>query len=356
MRGPVVFAVNGSPESAMGQRAQAFCQRIGPHWRPVLVHRPAGSILAAFPAMHAQIREAAPGAVYVLDMSAAGTMAALLSKALSRIPVVIDTGDAITELARNARLRGRAGIWATAALEWCGLHLPDHIVVRGSYHREFLAKQGVRSTWIPDGFEKELFYPPDRRAVNAAMHIGLLGSIVWNGSLEATYGWDLVELLAELRSENLRGIVVGDGSGLDRLRGHAARRGVEDRIDFAGRVPYAQLRPWIHRMDVCLSTQTNDLPGQVRTTGKLPLYLACGRFILASRAGEAARVLPDEMLVGYEGSRDLAYPAKLAAHLGRLLAAGYNFEEAGLSVGARTAPRFEYGRLAKDLEGVLEAL
>jgi hypothetical protein len=50
-------------------------------------------------------------------------------------------------------------------------------------------------------------------------------------------------------------------------------------------------------MDICLSTQTNDVVGWVRTTGKLPLYLAAGRYVLASRVGEAARVLPEEMLV-----------------------------------------------------------
>ena len=76
-----------------------------------------------------------------------------------------------------------------------------------------------------------------------------------------------------------------------------------------------------HRLgliDVCLSTQTNDLVGQVRTTGKLPLYLAAGRYILASRVGEAARILDEEMLVDYEGNNDLQYPEKLAERVLRL--------------------------------------
>ena len=69
---------------------------------------------------------------------------------------------------------------------------------------------------------------------------------------------------------------------------------------FAGRRPLTELPALLAACDICLSTQTNDVPGNVRTTGKLPLYLACGRYILASNVGEAARVLPPEMLVPYD--------------------------------------------------------
>ena len=72
---------------------------------------------------------------------------------------------------------------------------------------------------------------------------------------------------------------------------------------FAGRVPYDVLPGRLRVFDICLSTQTNDVIGNVRTTGKSPLYLAAGRFVLASRVGEAARVLPSVMLVEFHGSR-----------------------------------------------------
>jgi hypothetical protein len=40
---------------------------------------------------------------------------------------------------------------------------------------------------------------------------------------------------------------------------------------------------------------------------------------LASRVGEAARVLEDEMLVDYHGSTDVDFGARLAARVARLL-------------------------------------
>ena len=65
----------------------------------------------------------------------------------------------------------------------------------------------------------------------------------------------------------------------------------------------AAVRRYVNRLeenlgalDVVLSTQSNDVVGQVRTTGKLPLYMANGRFILATDVGEASLVLPDAWL------------------------------------------------------------
>jgi hypothetical protein len=87
---------------------------------------------------------------------------------------------------------------------------------------------------------------------------------------------------------------------------------------FTGRIPYDDVPLYLRMMDIALSTQTNNLPGQVRTTGKLPEYMAAERFILASRVGEAALLLPEVMLVDYEGELDSAYPSRLAQRI-RLL-------------------------------------
>jgi glycosyltransferase involved in cell wall biosynthesis len=121
---------------------------------------------------------------------------------------------------------------------------------------------------------------------------------------------------------------------------------------FAGRRPPTELPGLLAACDICLSTQTNDVAGNVRTTGKLPLYLACARYILASHVGEAARVLPPEMLVPYEGTFDRDYPARLAervraiAHDRVRLALG----QCGVAI-ARA--HFDYDLLARRVEAVL---
>jgi glycosyltransferase involved in cell wall biosynthesis len=99
----------------------------------------------------------------------------------------------------------------------------------------------------------------------------------------------------------------------------AAQLRVSERIRFVGHVSHDLLPPYINAMDICLSTQTNDWVGRARTTAKLPLFLACGRYILASRVGEAARVLPEEMLVDYPGGFDPTYAERLARRIERLV-------------------------------------
>src|SRR3954451_1836814 len=67
-------------------------------------------------------------------------------------------------------------------------------------------------------------------------------------------------------------------------------------------------------MKMAISTQSNDLAGQVRTTAKLPLYLACGCPVIATDVGEAAALLgPHGWTLPYAGVVDRSYPPRLAA-------------------------------------------
>jgi glycosyltransferase involved in cell wall biosynthesis len=206
------------------------------------------------------------------------------------------------------------------------LQAADGVVVRGTYHKTYLASAGVSvAAVIQDGVDTRQFRPLNAWEIRTALGlkdgltIGVLGSINWSPRLRWTTGLELIEALAVIPSPDVRGLIVGDGSGLPILRQTADRLGVSHRIRFVGRIPYGSLPEYINCMDVCLSTQTNDAVGWARTTGKLPLFLACGRFVLANRVGEAARVLPEEMLLECEGAFDSSYPRHLAERIRRLM-------------------------------------
>ncbi len=106
-------------------------------------------------------------------------------------------------------------------------------------------------------------------------------------------------------------------------------------------------------INVCLSTQTNDLVGRVRTTGKLPLYLAAGRYVLASRVGEAALVLDEDLLVDFEGTQDPHYPEKLAGRVLRLLDDPTRIDRRRCHV-ALAREKFDYAVLARKLAEVID--
>jgi hypothetical protein len=93
---------------------------------------------------------------------------------------------------------------------------------------------------------------------------------------------------------------------------------VADRVVFETPLDGYSVYEQIAGFDVGLSTQTNDAVGQCRTTGKLVQYLAAAIYILASRVGEAARILPEAMTVSYEGAWDEQYFTRLARRIDEL--------------------------------------
>jgi len=325
-RPKVAFLVNGTASSAMGERAQAFASRLSESFEIAQIYRPRGRLTAPL-GMLRQLLRFRPQLCYVFDMAVAGVMAAGLYRSLTGRPFIVDTGDDIVAL---GEVLGRRGIslYATRQLEQYALRHASQIVVRGTGHREVLFERGIDAVVIPDGVDLQQFTPPatPRTRGDNQLTIGLVGSSIWIPARQTCYGLELVELIRILRQRlpdwEIRGLMIGDGTGIPILQERCRDYGITEFVEFAGRVPYAELPQWLHRMDIALSTQTNDAVGRVRTTGKLPLYLATGRFILATRVGEAARVLPEEMLVDYAGSSDPDYAERLAEHLFGLLEDG----------------------------------
>ena len=353
----VAFIVNGSSDSAMGHRARDLASLLDQYDIRVAYRTPNKfvSILGFFTFL---IR-LHPAVTYVFDISYSGVLAACLYRIFFGGRLVVETGDAIVELARSTGSRGRLGLWLTGLLEKTAFRSADRIVVRGTFHRELLLRQGIEAEVIQDGVDTRRFRPEnvdDLRAqygLNGELNIGLLGSSVWSEKLQMCYGWELVETLRLLKERRVKGIMIGGGSGIPHLKARCREYGIEDRLLFLDHIPYEQLPRYLNLIDVCLSTQSNDLVGQVRTTGKLPLYLATGRYILASDVGEAARVLKPEMLVSYEGVKDEEYPQRLAERITSLLNRPETFKQAVAAQAALAKEHFDYSILSERLHQCL---
>ncbi|HKL89042.1 MAG TPA: glycosyltransferase, partial [Salinibacter sp.] len=285
-------------------------------------------------------------------------LAALTYKAITGTPVIVDTGDVISALGRSIG-RGRVGYGLTVALEALSLRGADHLVVRGTNHKHLLGEQGYHNvTVVQDGVDSTQFKPGNGAEIRAGLDLeddlvlGTLGSSVWNEQLQTCYGWEMLEVVHRLREHPIQALMIGGGSGIDRMKERAADWGIADRIHFLGYVPYNDLPKYLTAMDVCLSKQTNDLVGQVRTTGKLPLYMACGRYVLATKVGEAEYVLPDSMLIPFTGSHDPNYTDLLVDRVQGLLA-----QRSTLSLGQRNRDwaiqQFDYTVLSDRLTALL---
>jgi glycosyltransferase involved in cell wall biosynthesis len=165
-------------------------------------------------------------------------------------------------------MRGPLGLLATSALERFSLRAADHIVVRGTFHRELHGKARIDATVIPDGVNLGVFSPRDGSAMRRALDLGD-GFVVGlsarpcgaRRSASPTAGTDR-DAGAGCASLPVRGLLVGDGSGIEHLRERARVLGVEDRVVFAGRRPLAELPEILSACDVCLSTQSQRRPRQ----------------------------------------------------------------------------------------------
>jgi glycosyltransferase involved in cell wall biosynthesis len=356
----IAFIVNGGYESAMGHRARSLAAHLKDRYDLRLAYRDGNRLAATFKFLGflVQLR---PRAAYVFDMAYAGVLGAWLYKIFFRRRLIIETGDVIYELMRSTGNRGWLGLWLTRLFERFALRVADRLVVRGRLHKEWLAQQGIRSEVVQDGVETAEFKPfpvQDLRRqheLEGVLTVGLVGSSVWSEKLRMCYGWELVEVLRLLKSEPVKGLMIGDGSGIEHLKALCREYGIEDRVLFLGYVPYAQLPRHLNLIDVCLSTQTDDLVGRVRTSGKLPLYLAAGRYVLASEVGEAAFVLEREMLVQYEGVKDLAYPQRLAERIRAILNCPEVLKHAAVNISI-AQEHFEYSRLARRVGQVIESV
>ena len=317
----VVFLVHGGPASVEAVRAQGLASRL-PGERVAFLYREGPDSRVA---RHwwRELDRLRPALVYVVNTAMPGALLAPWWSRRHGLPYVLDTGDAIYEMERAAGMGPRWRLPLLRFTEAFAQRRAAAIVVRGTRHQEFLQAAGYRRVErIRDGFvdrgpvpEAAVAALRERWGMSAGFVVGVLGSLAFSPRLRICYGWDLVEALAALPDLPVQGLVVGDGNGLPFLQERAAALGVADRIRFAGRIPYPDVPAALRVMDIALSTQTNNLPGQVRTTGKLPEYMAAGRFVLASRVGEAALLLPESMLVQFQGTVDRAYPGRLAARI-----------------------------------------
>jgi len=355
----LTFVVNGPVDGPMGVRARAFAERLADEYEVAIAYRLPRKLraIAEFVRVLGRTR---PHIVYVLDLGFSGVTAAALHAWNGRPRRVVDTGDAIAALASSVGGRGLAGELLTSGLERYGLRSADTVVVRGTFHRELLARAGIRAEIVQDGVDVEQFRPRPveplrtKLGLDRVISIAMVGSTIWSDRLQACAGWELVELIGLLKGAAVKGVIIGDGSGLPHLRERCHKLGIENQVLFTGRIAYEELPECLCSFDVCLSTQSNDVVGQVRTTGKLPLYMATGRYVLATRVGEAVLVLPEEMLVDYEGVVDPSYPGRLAERLRGILDAPDRLR-AGSALVPVAHERFSYAVLADRLRAILRA-
>ncbi|HWF51434.1 MAG TPA: glycosyltransferase [Solirubrobacteraceae bacterium] len=298
-------------------------------------------------------------AAYVIDPGKRGMAAAVVCRALGK-PTIVEIGDPQAQLFR-AQGRGSATVAIGATFDAAAVRYASGVAFRGSDLAQTLPPK-MPWRFVPDGVDTDRFRALGSAGARASLGlpsddlvVGVVGSITWSERRRWAYGLDLVEALADLRDYPIRVLIVGGGDGLEHLRRRGSELGVSERLLLTGRQPHPEIPRLLSAMDVCVSTQSNDPIGRGRTTAKLPEYLACDRFVLATDVGTASKILPTEMLLPYSDSLDSAHPARLAQRLAELCR-----RRDELHGGAGTRPlaleHFAYRRVAERVRDFLDAI
>jgi glycosyltransferase involved in cell wall biosynthesis len=350
-----LFLVNGRSTSAAAERARRVAAALGEE-RTILMYRVGGRArdVARFAREAARTRF---DSVYAMELAVVPAISAAL--AWRRRPVIVDTGDAPADFLKLVSA-GKTAVLAAEGLERMGYGVADRIIVRGSHHEKTLRERGYTGiTVVPDGVDLDVFRPVDDRALRRRLGlervftVGIQGNFTWYPSLGGGLGRELVEAIALRRDRPVHAVLIGEGPGIPELRALARTHGIAERLHVMGKVPYQELPRYLGLCDVCLLTQTNDPSSWVRTTGKLPGYLAAGRYVLASRVGTAADLLPQDMLIDYHGAWDDGYPGRLAERIAVVMQDSMRARR-GLELRA-LADQFEYGRVARMAAEVVRA-
>lgn len=229
------------------------------------------------------IRDEHPSLLVMEGTGVAGGLACLLARLLLGIPYVVSSGDAVGPFmaGRRAWLGLPFGIYERLLCRLSAgfIGWTPYLVGRAL---AFGAPRAVTAEgWTIGGAANVPIATPWRDGP-AALCVGLVGHLDWNPRHHWCYGMDLVRALRRTVRQDLRVIVVGDGSGLEHLRREAGED-LGRRIFLPGAVPLAAVVSVMSSFDVGSLPQSVDGVGSYRYTTKLPEYAEARLPVITNR-------------------------------------------------------------------------
>ncbi|MDE1178849.1 MAG: glycosyltransferase [Edaphobacter sp.] len=212
----------------------------------------------------------------------AGGMAAILGRRMYGMPYVVSSGDAVAPFlaARHPAAeplfrRYEQMLYANSSgfIGWTP-YLVGRALTMG-------ATRGITIPgWAP--FERTPQQLAEgRRTIRERLGLddstvvfGIVGSLTWSTRYQYCYGAELIRAIRRSQGR-VAAVVVGDGSGLQKLR-EIAGDALDRTVHLPGRVPREEVPDWLAAIDVGSIPQSVDGVGSFRYTTKLSEYMATG--------------------------------------------------------------------------------
>lgn len=220
-----------------------------------------------------------PDLVVMEGTGIAGGLALLASRVCCGVPYIVSSGDAVAPFIASQYRVLWPGAWvyerslsaySAGFIGWSPylagraltLGAPRAMTAEGWAEPRRVAGGDVRAT-----IRRRFGIPED------ALVFGIVGSLAWNARRGYCYGAELVRAAARVQRNDLRVLVVGDGTGRSRLEQMAGDQlGVQ--VLIPGRVPRDEVLDVLAAIDIGSLPQSLDGVGSFRYTTKISEYLA----------------------------------------------------------------------------------
>jgi len=287
--------------------------------------------------------------VYFVGFDTISIILAMLRSTFFPIKIVYDTGDLQCELSRSFRSRFFTGL--VCLLENWLFRNASLVIPRTETLRQILMDKVEEIYVIRDGVDFELY--SQYTAIPEGVVVGTTGTFHRDMRTGRISGSEVIEVLIELKKMGIeaRGLIAGKSSVYGMLRKIAREAGVE--VEFIENwTEYRRFPELLQRITFAINLQTNDAIGRVRLGGKIPPFLATGRYIFSTDVPECVKYLKPEFIVHYNGSYDRDFPSKVARRIAYLLEHRGKMNERmlGLSIAERY---FDYRKLSRELKNIL---
>lgn len=237
-----------------------------------------------------------PDVIVMEGTGVAGGGAVMLARLLFAVPFVVSSGDAVGPyLARRRRALALPG-WLFETLLY---RLSAGSIGWTPYLAGRALTLGSRRTMTAAHFALHPEIRIGRAEVRRRLGVpdgvlvaGLVGSLNWNERHGYCYGGELVAAMRRVRRGDVAVVVIGGGTGLERLRALAGDD-LGHRIFLPGPVAPESVISYLAAMDIGSLPQSVDQAGAFRYTTKLPEYLAARLPVVTGQIPAAYDLMAD---------------------------------------------------------------
>ena len=226
-----------------------------------------------------RLRHERPTLIVMEGTGLGGGMICLLGRWVWAVPYIFSSGDAIAPFIRahHPWLGRPFEIYERLLCRWCAgfigwtPYLCGRALTFGAPRAVTAAGWAWENPASGQGSSREVIRQQWGVPLNHLV-VGIVGAIEWNEQRQFCYGWDLVQAARRTTREDVSFLIVGGGSGLERLRA-AAGNLLGRRIFLPGPVPQAEVLSVLSAMDAGSLPQSVDGVGLFRFTTKLSEYV-----------------------------------------------------------------------------------